>query len=242
MPQKDKQGHTPKLTVKSLSAQFNQAGAGAVLVFDLDNTIADIRSLYKQMEENYAVFLAQHLNITLNEARLEVYDMLHHGYYLQDEAERRYNISQAQSARVTFDPNRMCYKGLNVVSGLKPILDNIACDKYIFTNAPSFHAEAVLKQLKLRDCFTGIAGTDTFSYMRKPEALCFDSFETHFNLASKEVHFFEDTPENLDAAYAFKGWHGHLVEGYRASPAYATGAICPPHIKSRLNDLSDLTR
>jgi FMN phosphatase YigB (HAD superfamily) len=242
MPQKDKRGHILKLPPQSLSMQFNKAGAGAVLVFDLDNTIVDIRSLYKQMEDNYSVFLAAHLNMPLGDARLEVYDMLRQGYYLQDEALRRHNISPAQSSLATFNPSRMCYDALNVPSNLQSILDGIHCDKYILTNAPSFHAEAVLTHLKLRDCFAGVSGTDTFSYMRKPEVACFDSFEKHFNLAGKEVHFFEDTPENLDAAYVHKGWHGHLIEGYRATPAYGPGVICPPHVKSRLNNLSDLTR
>ena len=45
----------------SLTDQFNAASANTVLVFDLDNTIVEISSLYDQMERAFARFLRRAL-------------------------------------------------------------------------------------------------------------------------------------------------------------------------------------
>lgn len=224
----------------SLRDQFNQAGASAALAFDLDNTIVDISSLYTQMEANYTDFLAKKLNISKQAAHLELQDMLKQGYYVQDEALKRHGIAVGETLVVTYDPNALDLKKLQVNPGLKNVLDSISCEKYILTNATSYYAEAVLHHLGLRDCFDGVAGVDTLNYRRKPHGACYNAFESLFGLQGKEIHLFEDTPENIDAAYFLNGWHGHLVEGYRPTPAYGNRARHPHYLRSLMHSLMDL--
>tara|TARA_A100000164_G_scaffold371807_1_gene400064 strand:+ start:239 stop:943 length:705 start_codon:yes stop_codon:yes gene_type:complete len=224
----------------SLRDQFNAAGNSAALVFDLDNTIVDISSLYGQMEDIFADFLAGRLRISRQDAQREVLNMLQSTYYVQDEALKRYNIPVAETLKATYDPHSLNLKGLTIDAEIETILNSIFTKKYIFTNATHDYAEAVLDHLGIKDCFNGVAGTDDFQFMRKPRKACFDAFEAKFLTAGKDVHFFEDTPENLDAAYFLKGWSGHMVLGYRQSPPYSRGASQPYHLCSQLHTLKDL--
>lgn len=224
----------------SLTDQFNAAGNSAALVFDLDNTIVDISSLYKQMEENYTAFLSRRLNISKQAAHAELIDMLKHGYYIQDEAFKRHGIPVGDTLVVSYDPSQLDFQKLVVDPNLKGVLDNINCDKYVLTNATSYYAEAVLAHLGLRDCFNGVSGIDAFNFHRKPHGRCYNAFENLYSLSQKEIHFFEDTPENLDAAYFIKGWKGHIVEGHRHAPAYQHGVPLPSYVHSRIDTLMDL--
>lgn len=226
----------------SLTESFNASANITALVFDLDNTLTDISSLYQQMEDIYAVYLSKRLNMPLVDAYREVQDMLAQGYYIQDEAFKRHGIAVARTLQETYDPKQLDFSQISVDPQLRPILNAVQCPKYILTNAPSFYAEALLDHLNLKDCFDDIAGTDSFGYVRKPQAASFDASEQRFNLAGKNVHFFEDTTDNLDAAYYFKGWIGHLVEEYRNTPAYPFGTKRPHYVRSRLNSVCDIAK
>jgi putative hydrolase of the HAD superfamily len=225
-----------------LCDQFNASSHRTALVFDLDNTIVDISPLFGQMEAIYTDFLAQRLNISRVGAHREVIDMLKVTYYIQDEALRRHNIPIADTLQVTYDPQSLNFNALHIDPQIGTVLRSIFTQKYVFTNAPHGYAQALLTHLGIKDCFNGIAGTDDFQFMRKPEKACFDAFEGRYGLRNKEVHFFEDTPENLNAAHLFKGWSGHLVLGHQPNPPNWQGAAPPHYVCSQLDTLLDLRK
>jgi putative hydrolase of the HAD superfamily len=226
----------------SLCDQFNAASHRTALVFDLDNTIVDIAPLYGQMELIFTDFLARRLNISQAAACREVLDMLKTTYYVQDEALRRHNIPVAETLGVTYDPQSLNFNALQINPQIGAVLNAITADKFIFTNATQDYAQALLRHLGIKDCFNGIAGTDDFQFMLKPEHACFDAFEARYGLAHKDVHFFEDTPENLDAAYFFKGWTGHMVLGHRQTPPIWSGGAQPHYVRSQIDTLLDLRK
>ena len=226
----------------SLTDQFNAASANTVLVFDLDNTIVEISSLYDQMERAFARFLAPRLNVSEAVALKEVHSMLGAGYYIQDEALKRHNVPILETLKATYDPALLDFKGLTVDPKLKSVLDAINCPKYILTNAAGYYGRAVIDHLGLRSCFTDVVGTDDLGLTRKPYKACYDAFEQKFGLVGKDIHFFEDTPENLDAAYFYNKWHGHLVEEHRKPPAYPFGTRQPYYIRTRMHSLLDLAK
>ena len=231
--------HKSKL---SLADQFNAASADTVLVFDLDNTVVEISSLYQQMENAFARFLAPRLNISEAEALKEVHAMLGAGYYIQDEAFKRHGIPPLETLKATYDPALLDFKGLQIDPQLKSVLDSIKCDKYILTNAAGYYGRAVIDHLGLTDSFTAVVGTDDLGLVRKPQRACYEAFEQKFGLMGKDIHFFEDTPENLDAAYFHNRWSGHLVEEYRKHPAYPFGKTQPYYIRTRMHSLLDLNK
>jgi len=101
------------------------------------------------------------------------------------------------------DDEEKYYASFKKKKFLKHLMKNTKPSQFIFTNGNYSHAALVLKKLGLHSLFPKkrITSSDMFAYKYKPLPESYKKAIERFNIsADDEVYFFEDTPENLEAA------------------------------------------
>ena len=86
---------------------------------------------------------------------------------------------------------------------LKHLMKKTKPRQFIFTNGNYSHASLLLRKLGLHRFFPKerIVSSDMFEYKYKPSPESYKKAIERFNISTDdEVYFFEDTPENLEAA------------------------------------------
>jgi len=100
------------------------------------------------------------------------------------------------------------YSDINEHTQLNKCLDNLNCNKFIYTNGIHNHAINSLKNMKSLNLFNDIFARDTLQNY-KPNPRSYNEvlnilYHTH-NIYDDNVIFFDDLPSNLQTANFF-GW------------------------------------
>ena len=69
--------------------------------------------------------------------------------------------------------------------------------KFVFTNADTGHAGAVLERLGARDLFDGVFDIRAAGFTPKPEPLAYEVFLQNFNILPQKAAMFDDLEKNL---------------------------------------------
>ena len=84
--------------------------------------------------------------------------------------------------------------------GLRAALKRLRGHKIVYTNAPTFYAEAVLRLLRIDDLFDGIFSIEGAGYRPKPDAKGFYRLFRTQRLLPQNCVMMEDSLENLKTA------------------------------------------
>jgi putative hydrolase of the HAD superfamily len=80
---------------------------------------------------------------------------------------------------------------------LRELLSRLPGRKVIFTNAPRFHAEQVLRLLALRDAFDEVVTLEDLAYRPKPDPHAYHAVTRRLGVEGAECVFVDDTRQNL---------------------------------------------
>jgi|GEM_PF-2117393 len=186
-------------------------------VFDLDCTLLDTRPLYPAMQDNAAnLLMKHHPHLSFDTASSEVVRILYENNgYVREAFEREYGICPHETIQAVYNPAFMDLDLVGVPQGMEDLLSDLS-DKelYIYTNASSEYAQALLDHLSLSAYFKGIYGTDDLKDFRKPDPRSFAQFEKKAGIEEgARVIFFEDSPSNLVTAKE-RGWQTVFVQEF----------------------------
>ena len=114
---------------------------------------------------------------------------------------------------------------------LRPFLESLPCPCSILTNSPLFHAERVIKKLKLEGFFQQVFDIEANGYRGKPHPSSYGRALDTFALKPEEVLFIDDSPRYVKG-YLALGGRGLLLDEREIHKDY-------PH--ERIKRLSELT-
>lgn len=121
-----------------------------------------------------------------------------------------YDLDNTLHSRYEFDETddeEKYYSSFKKKPFLKHLIKKTKPRQYIFTNGNYPHACLLLEKLGLNKLFPeqNIISADMFEYRYKPYPESYQKAIERFNISDEdEVYFFEDTPENLEAAKELK--------------------------------------
>lgn len=164
-------------------------------VFDLDNTLYPHHiNLFSQIDRNMTAFVADLLQLTLEEARVvqkRYYHehgttlaglMLHHAVDPGDFLAKAHAID---------------YSMLTPDVALGEAIKALPGRKFIFTNGTVQHAEDAARALGILDHFDDIFDIVAADYHPKPARKTYDTFAQLNRIAALDAVMFEDLPRNL---------------------------------------------
>ena len=103
--------------------------------------------------------------------------------------------------------------------GLRKIILSLSTPRWIFTNADSRHAQRVLAELGLEDCFTGIIDIRAIQFACKPEILAYQrALALAGEVEPSKCILLDDSPRNLLPAHEM-GFFTILVGTDKPDPA-----------------------
>lgn len=119
--------------------------------------------------------------------------------------------------------------------------------KYVFTNADSGHAKAVLDRLGGGDVFDGVFDIQSSDYTPKPHAAAYEAFFTAFDIAPQQAAMFEDLEKNLLVPHQRGMKTVHVVPEAGFTHANVehwelSRADAHPHVHYVTNDLGDFLK
>ncbi|VAW22608.1 Pyridoxal-5'-phosphate phosphatase, Alphaproteobacterial type [hydrothermal vent metagenome] len=89
------------------------------------------------------------------------------------------------------------YSPVSADPDLVDLIENLPGRKFIFTNADTAHAEAVLERLGARDLFDGMFDIRAAGFTPKPERPAYEAFLASFNISPQKAAMFDDLEKNL---------------------------------------------
>jgi putative hydrolase of the HAD superfamily len=113
---------------------------------------------------------------------------------------------------------------------LRQFIESLPCPSSVLTNAPSFHAERILKKLELEGIFQQVFAIDSSGVRGKPHPDAFNRALNTFALKPEEVLFIDDIPRYVNG-FILMGGKGILLDEMDIHKNY-------PHEKIR--DLREL--
>ncbi|MDR0497730.1 MAG: HAD-IA family hydrolase [Treponema sp.] len=115
---------------------------------------------------------------------------------------------------------------------LRRFLESLPCPCSILTNSPFFHAERIIKKLKLEGIFRHVFAIEAGGLKGKPHAAAFNRALDALGLTPKEALFIDDIPRYVNG-FLVLGGRGLLIDENNIHKNY-------PHDKIRY--LKELTR
>ncbi|MBR1777118.1 MAG: pyrimidine 5'-nucleotidase [Alphaproteobacteria bacterium] len=164
-------------------------------VFDLDDTLyPPTGEIYAQMAERICAYVMKTLHIDKKEASV-----------IQKEYYRKYGATvRGLMIEYDIDPedftnyvHQLDLSSLKENPQLKACLQALSGKKFIFTNGAYQHAERVLEQLGIRECFSGIFSIREAGYIPKPAEETYRKMLETFQLNPQESIMFDDSPANV---------------------------------------------
>ena len=171
-----------------------------IWVFDLDNTLHDATPhIFPQVNLGMTSYLEVHLGVDREEAdRLRRHYWTRYGATLQGMI-RHHGTDPHHFLEKTHD-----FQDLSTMvvrnPGLRSALNKIRGEKVIFTNAPLFYAQEVLKILGIDDLFRAVYSIEHSGFRPKPDPHGFRRIFRKAGISPSKAIMVEDTLENLKAA------------------------------------------
>ncbi|NKD55273.1 MULTISPECIES: pyrimidine 5'-nucleotidase [unclassified Haematospirillum] len=169
-------------------------------LFDLDNTLyPGTSSLFPQVEARIRHFVARHLNLDEDAARILQKQYYHTYGTTMCGLMVEHGVDQHTFLDYVHDID---HSALVPDPALRRVLLQLPGRRLIFTNGSGKHARAVLKALDLEQVFEGVFDIHAAEYCPKPNPQTYHRMTAAFGLDPKTTAFFEDSPQNLETAAA----------------------------------------
>jgi pyrimidine 5'-nucleotidase len=172
----------------------------STLIFDLDDTLYPSYSgLWDAIRERMNEYMFERLKIPFEEIPhirqrlLDTYGTTLRGLQHEFEVDTDDFLSYVHDLPLEeyISPN----------PELRQILLSLPQERWIFTNADSFHAKRVLAVLKLEDCFKGIIDIRSLNFLCKPDKAAYVmAMKIMGNENPQESILFDDSIRNLAPA------------------------------------------
>ena len=211
-------------------------------IFDLDNTIYDIRSgLFIKISERITEYIIKFLSLTREEASFVRSDMYRKYGLTLTGLMREYEIDPDEYLDFIHD---VTHPELKYEKQLKLDLKNLSGRKFIYTNASQDHAKKILSAMGIESEFEKILDIKATQYVPKPDPKSYDIMLKSFGILSNKIEssiFIEDTAKNLKPA-KLRGLKTVWIENDRNLEDYKENAEFVDYkysdLKSFLNDIS----
>jgi pyrimidine 5'-nucleotidase len=206
------------------------------IFFDLDATLypAD-NGLWTEIGNRIEVFMSSFLGLSPEEIQnLKQIYYENYGTTLSG-LQRHHNVDPQEYLAFVHDiPLR---KYLQPDHSLRKIIQSLNQEKWIFTNSDHAHAQRVINELNLDNCFNGIIGLEALSYYCKPNR---EAFERALSLAGEthpnEIVYLDDSYQNLKAAN-YLGFFTILVGTDSPQPVVDLSILRPHDLPNALPEL-----
>lgn len=174
--------------------------SGLTWVFDLDNTLHNASPhIFPHLNRAMTRYLQDHL--TLDEVAAN---------RLRDHYWQRYGATlQGLMRHHGTDPDHFLWHTHQFPAldrmvlrerGLRRALQRLRGNKIVYTNAPAFYAEAVLRLLRIDDLFAGVFSIEGAGYHPKPDPQGFYRLFRYWRLSPQRCVMVEDSLGNLRTA------------------------------------------
>lgn len=179
---------------------MRKSRGGLTWVFDLDNTLHNAsQHIFPHLNRAMTQYLQDHL--ALDEVAAN---------RLRDHYWQRYGATlQGLVRHHGTDPDHFLWHTHQFPAlermvlrqrGLRAALQLLRGSKIVYTNAPAFYAEAVLRLLRVDDLFLGVFSIEGAAYHPKPDARGFYRLFRAWRLSPQRCVMVEDSPGNLRTA------------------------------------------
>lgn len=206
------------------------------IFFDLDATLYPAENgLWMEIGNRIEVFMSSFLGLSPEEIQnLKQIYYEKYGTTLSG-LQRHHNVDPQEYLAFVHDIPLRNY--LQPDQPLRKIIQSLSQRKWIFTNSDHAHAQRVINELNLDNCFDGIIGLESLDYHCKPNREAFEralslAGETHPNV----VVYLDDSYQNLRAANCL-GFFTVLVGTDSPHPAVDLSIRRPHDLPSALPEL-----
>jgi putative hydrolase of the HAD superfamily len=167
-------------------------------VFDLDNTLYPASTnLFAQIDQRIKAFIAQALNLGLDEA----FALQKKYYHEHGTSLRGLMIHHGVEPDVFLDyVHDIDHSVLPANPALEAALSRLPGRKLVYTNGSTYHAEQTLKRLGIDAHFAEIFDIKASRYVPKPDPGAYAEFIAKHVIAPARAAMFEDLPRNLKPA------------------------------------------
>ena len=209
-----------------------------VWIFDLDNTLHNATPhIFPHINRSMTAYLQHHLKLeepAANSMRIDYWQrygatlrgmMKHHA---TDPEHFLWHTHQfpALSQMILREPR------------LRHVLKKLPGKKIIFSNAPQHYAHAILKMMRIDDCFHDVFAIEHTRYQPKPQQYGFMRLLQKYRLQPARCVMVEDSVENLSTAKQL-GMRTVWVSSTSRVPAYVdvkiTNVLQLPRVLSQFN-------
>lgn len=175
-------------------------GTGLTWVFDLDNTLHNASPhIFPHLNRAMTQYLQDHL--ALDEVAA---DSLRDHYWQRYGATLQGLVRHHGTKPDHFLWHTHQFPALERMvlreRGLRAALLRLRGRKIVYTNAPAFYAEAVLRLLRIDDLFAGVFSIEGAGYRPKPDPQGFYRLFRSWRLSPQRCVMVEDSPGNLRTA------------------------------------------
>ena len=212
-------------------------------IFDLDNTIYDIKAgLFVKISERITEYIMTKLSFTREEANLVRSDMYKKYGLTLTGLMREYEIDPDEYLDFIHD---FMHPELKYEKQLKLSLKNLSGRKFIYTNASQDHAKNILSAMGIEAEFEKILDIKATQYVPKPDPKSYEIMLKIFGIFSNQIEnsiFIEDTAKNLKPAKLLglkTVWmeNERNLEDYKENAKYVDYKYSD--LKSFFNDISN---
>jgi len=188
-------------------------------VFDMDRTLFVADGLYHDMHGRMTQYIAERFNTNMDDAQF-----LRDKYFIDYGStvaglHIEHGIDRLEFLEYSHD---VPCDGYEQVHNVAEILENLPGRKFIYTNAPHFHTERLMKILQIDHHIDGLHDIIKADYDCKPSRPAFERFIKTHDINPATACFFEDTQANLKPAHDMgmkTVWLTHLTPSCPVPPA-----------------------
>lgn len=200
-------------------------------VFDLDNTLYPVSTIYDEIGDRMTAYIARALGIDDAEA-LVVRERYFHAYGATVTGLARHHGVDAHDFMA--DVHNVDYSVLRPDPELTTLIARLPGRRIVFTNGGGGHGQRALAQLGLADLFEHVFDLEDMGFAPKPELAAYERLIAACNIDPRRAVFVEDTLKNLEPAHGL-GFRTVLVGPVHPEPN-------PPYVDARYGDAKQFLR
>ena len=167
-------------------------------IFDLDNTLyPEAANLFVQIEAKMKAFISERLGIGPEEAyKVQKDYLIRYGTTLRGLMDH-HGVTPDEFLDTVHDVD---FEVIRPDPRLVDSLERLPGTKYIFTNGPRSHAEAVLERIGAAELMSGIFDIEAAEFIPKPFPQTYAALVSRFDIEPQRTVFIEDMVRNLKPA------------------------------------------
>lgn len=183
-------------------------------VFDLDNTLYPVSSIYAAIGARMTAYIARALALPEVEAKA-VRERYFHAYGATVTGLARHHGIDAHDFLA--DVHNVDYSVLEADEELISLITALPGRRIVFTNGGGGHGQRALARLGLAEQFERVFDIEDAGLSPKPERIAYERLITACGIAPSRAVLVEDTLKNLEPAHAL-GFHTVLVGAVHPAP------------------------